>query len=212
MIEAGDSVPTVLTDRPLKTDPPRKRWTRSEYEDILLATLGQERLELVDGELISKMGKNRPQVNALILLQAWLVQVFGIQFVQPEAPIDVAPEDNPTSEPEPDLIVTNKDLSHFQTLNPGPQDLSLVVEIADTTLSFDLTSKARLYARAGIAEYWVLDISSRRMIVHRDSVEGEYRVITSYREDESVASLSAPQAGLLVGNVLPHAATQPENH
>ena len=62
----------------------------------------REHLELVHGELISKIGKKRPHVNALVAVQAWLVRTFGEQFVNPEAPIDVAPEDNPTNEPEPD--------------------------------------------------------------------------------------------------------------
>jgi hypothetical protein len=63
-----------------------------------------ERSELVHGELISKMGKTRPHVNALVAVQAWLVRTFGEQFVNPGAPIDVATEDNPADEPEPDLV------------------------------------------------------------------------------------------------------------
>jgi len=114
--------------------------------------LDQQRVELVEGEPISKLRKKRPHVNALTLLQTWLVQVFGSRFVNAAAPIDVAPEDNPTNEPEPDLIVLNQDLSHF-TANPRAQDLRLVVEIAATSLNFDLTVKAALYARAEVFEY-----------------------------------------------------------
>jgi hypothetical protein len=65
----------------------------------------QQRLELVEGELLSKMGKDRPHVHALSVLLEWLFHVFGGQYVNLEAPIDVAPEDNPTSEPELDIIV-----------------------------------------------------------------------------------------------------------
>jgi hypothetical protein len=57
--------------------------------------VGTLRLELVEGELISKIGKKRPHVNSLTLLYGWLVSVFGSRFVNQEAPIDVAPEDNP---------------------------------------------------------------------------------------------------------------------
>ena len=149
-------MPIALTELPAASDPPRKRWTRAEYKRLSAEMIGQDRLELVAGESISKRGKKRAQVNALILLQARLVQTFGLRFVHPEAPIDVAPEDMPASEPEPDLIVTRDDSAHFRA-NPRPTDLLLVVEISHTTLSFDLTTKARLYARAGIAEYWVLD-------------------------------------------------------
>ncbi len=187
----------------MKADPPRKRWTRAEYETLLEETLGQERLELVEGELISKMGKKRPHVNALVLMQGWLVEVFGLRFVHPEAPVDVAPEDNPTSEPEPDIIVTRQDISHFPTYNPQPADLLLVVEVGDSTLGFDLKTKARLYARAGIQEYWVVDVAGRRMIVHRDPIEGLYSSVVAYGEDESLSPLAAPARQLIVKEVFP---------
>lgn len=185
-------MPTALTDLPMTADPQRKRWTRAEYEKLLEETLGQERLELVEGELISKMGKKRPHVNALILIQGWLVEVFGFRFVHPEAPIDVAAADNPSSEPEPDIIVTRQDISSFRVFNPQPADLLLVVEIGDSTLGFDLKTKARLYARAGIQEYWVVDVTGRRIIVHRNPTEGLYSSIAAYGADESISPLAAP--------------------
>ena len=99
-------MPTAIIDLPARLDPPRKLWTRSEYEGLYSSVLmDRHRLELIEGELIDKMGKNRPHVNSLTLLLGWLIEVFGLRHVNPEAPIDVAPEDNPSNEPEPDLIV-----------------------------------------------------------------------------------------------------------
>ncbi len=175
------------------TDPPRKRWTRAEC--VALESSGlwdRERLELVHGELISKMGKKRPHVNALVAVQAWLVRTSGDQFVNTGAPIDVAPEDNLTNEPEPDLVVLTKPSREFQDANPRPGDLRLVVEISDSTLGFDLTTKAELYARAGIVEYWVVDVAARRLIVHCDAREGLYRSVTAYGEEENVTPLASP--------------------
>ncbi len=125
------------------------------------------------------------------------MRTFGEQFVNPEAPIDVAPEDNPTNEPEPDLVVLASPSREFQDANPRPGDLRLVVEISDSTLGFDLTTKAELYARAGIVEYWVIDVAARRLVVHletahRDPREGLYRSITAYGEDETVTPLASP--------------------
>ena len=157
----------------------------------------QQHLELIEGELISKMGKKRPHANAIAVLHAWLLRVFGEKYVNQEAPIDVAPEDNPTNEPEPDLIVFSKPFGEFEN-NPQPADLRLVVEISDSTLSFDLTTKARLYARARIIEYWVVDIPSRRIIAHRDPREGQYRSVVAYAEQESVIPLAAPDHEFLV--------------
>jgi Uma2 family endonuclease len=144
-------MPIVQNEIPapvVSPDPPRKRWTRAECATLEASgLLNQERLELVEGELIGKIGKKRPHVHSFTLLQAWLMQVFGFRFVNAEAPIDVAPEDNPTNEPVPDLIVLRQDQQHYQS-NPRAQDLRLVVEIADTSVNFDLRVKAALYARA----------------------------------------------------------------
>lgn len=196
-------MPTALRDLPAQTDPPRKRWTRAEYERLCDATLNQERLELVNGELISKMGKKRPHVVALVLLQSWLTKAFGDRFVNPEAPIDVAPEDNRSSEPEPDIIVLKRDMAEFLRSNPGPADLRLVAEISDTTLGYDLTAKAELYARARILEYWVVDVQGSRIIVHREPDGRRYGAVTAYSENECVAPLSAPESQLRVRDVIP---------
>ena len=157
--------------------------------------------ELVDGELISKMGKKRRHVNALVAVQDWLMRTFGAQFVNPEAPIDVAPEDNPTNEPEPDLVVLAKPSREYQDANPRPSDLRLVIEISDSTLGFDLTAKAELYARAGIVEYWVIDVPARRLIVHRDPRAGLYRSVTVYSEDESASPLASPASTFQIGEI-----------
>jgi Uma2 family endonuclease len=100
------------------------------------------------------------------------------------------------------LSVLKHDITHFRTGNPRPEDLDLVVEIADSTLSFDLKTKADLYARAGIIEYWVLDIPNRRMIVHRDPKDGHYASIVAYAADESVSPLAAPNSALLVRDAI----------
>lgn len=168
--------------------------TRAEYAPMEASvSRRQEHFELVNGELISKMGKKRPHVNALVAVRAWLVRTFGEQFVNPEAPIDVAPEDNPTNEPEPDIVVLARPSREFQDVNPRPADLRLVVEISDSTLGFDLTTKAELYARAGIIEYWVVDVAARRLIVHRDPREGLYCSVTAYGDHETAGPLAAPQ-------------------
>jgi len=196
-------MPTAITENlsvPPPLEPPRKRWTRKEC--VALEASGiwdQQHLELIEGELISKMGKKRPHANAIAVVHAWLLRVFGEQYVNQEAPIDVAPEDNPTNEPEPDLIVFSKPYREF-TASPQPADLRLVVEISDSTLGFDLTTKAGLYARARIVEYRVVDIPARRIIVHRDPQEGQYRSVVAYSEQENVNPLASPDSEFPVGS------------
>jgi Uma2 family endonuclease len=200
-------MPSALIElpvQPVPSGPSRKRWNRAECASLdASGLLDQQHLELVDGELIDKMGKNRPHVNALAVMHAWLLRVFGERFVNQEAPIDVSPEDNPSNEPEPDLIVLNRDFLSFRSANPSPKDLHLVVEVADSTLNFDLTVKAALYARAGIVEYWVLDVSGRRLIVHRHPQSGKYMTILVYNEQENEAPLAAPHATFKAADAFP---------
>jgi Uma2 family endonuclease len=137
-----------------------------------------------------------------VLLHEWLLAIFGRRRVVQESPIDVFPEDNPTSEPEPDLVVLSRDITDF-TENPQPQDLLLVLEIADSSLYLDLIIKGALYARAGIVEYWVLDIAGRRMIVHHDPQDGRYTSTVTYSADDRVAPLAAPGSAFRVGDAFP---------
>jgi Uma2 family endonuclease len=192
---------TIPTDPPIPLTPPRKRWTRAECAILEASGMWeQQKLELVDGELISKMGKTRSHVNALMAMMRYLAGSFGYDHINPSAPIDVAPEDNSSNEPEPDLIVFALPTA-LRLTAPQAADLALVVEISDSSLRFDLTVKAALYARAGIIEYWVLDLAGRRLIVHREPEAGRYRTVVAYSEGEKVAPLSAPENELQVGGM-----------
>jgi Uma2 family endonuclease len=200
-------VPTTVTSAPPRADTPeprRKLWTRAECDALEATGLwDQQKLELIEGELIDKMGKKRPHTNAHTVLFAWLIQVFGWELVNQETPIDVAPEDNQASEPQPDIIVLTRSSLEIQHANPQPGELALVVEIADSSVRFDLSTKARLYARAGISEYWVLDVTGRQLIVHRQPTGGQYASIVAYDEQESVAPLAAPGHEFQVRTALP---------
>jgi Uma2 family endonuclease len=140
------------------------------------------------------MGKKRPHTITLTLMVAWLNRVFGAEFVNWETPMDVAPQDNPTNEPQPDIILLKRPHWEYRTSNPRSTDVRLLVEVSDSSLGFDLTKKARLYARAEIAEYWVFDLGARRLIVHRDAKGGQYHSVMAYGEQEAIAPLVAPEA------------------
>ena len=77
------------------------------------------------------------------------------------------------------------------------------MEISDSSLALDLGPKARLYARAGIPEYWVFDVNEKCLIVHRDPARGLYQSIRTYGEEETVAPMAAPEHLLRVGDVFP---------
>ena len=181
---------------------PHKRWTRDEC--VVLERSGLvdlDRFELIEGELIQKMPKNTPHMLAVLLLASWLRKVFGELFVVQEGTVDLRREDLPTSAPEPDVMVLTRSLTEFVD-RPRSHELQLVAEVSSSTLAFDLITKAPLYARSGIPEYWVLDLESRRLVVHRAPLEGRYCSVYAYREGEHIATLAAPFAELRVGDLL----------
>lgn len=178
-----------------------KQWTRDECVALERAgIIDPQRYELIEGELIQRMGKNQPHVRTLALLCAWLRSAFGDLFISQESPIDVSPGDNPTSEPEPDAIVLDKTIQAFVN-KPRPENVRLVAEVSDSSLFFDLNVKANLYARARIQEYWVVDINARRLIIHRDPMDGRYQTITPHASTETVSPLAAPAAQLQIASI-----------
>lgn len=180
---------------------PHKLWTREEC--LILESTGlidPGKYELIEGELNKKMSKNTPHVVTLMFLGAWLRAVFGEFRVMTEAPLDVAAADNPMNAPEPDLIVRKEPVTIETSSETQAHEVALVIEIADTTLLFDLNVKAPLYARAGIEEYWVCDINGRQIIAHREPVEGSYRSVTNCGAGSSVSPLAAPHAALDPGD------------
>jgi Uma2 family endonuclease len=193
-------------EQPLDTisSPFRIRWTRADCEDFVqrgLLTPGK--FELIEGEIIRKMGQKRPHTATVGRLFAWCISLFGADFVQTQGTINVRPEDTLTSEPELDVFVLNRSIEHFPMAFPGPADLLLVAEVSDATLNFDLATKAALYARAGIVEYWVVDVNGRNLTIHRDPDGGRYRSVVRYAADETVATLARPTDRVTVSALLP---------
>ena len=183
--------------------PPRKRWTRTECEKLeMYGLLEAHRYELIEGDLIDKMGKNQPHIIWLALFQAWFTHRFAGRVLA-EATLDVSPEFEPTSEPQPDLMVLRSPITAYLERRPRPADVELLLEVADSTVGVDTVAKARLYARAGIADYWVVDVNARRLLVFREPREGEYKAINTYQAHEPVSPLAAPAAQLRINDILP---------
>jgi Uncharacterized protein conserved in cyanobacteria len=183
--------------------PNRVRWTRNQCAALLDAGILEGRYELVEGEIISKMGQRPAHRIAVTLVCNWLRLVFGNLFVQSQASIDVADEDNDFNEPEPDAAVTFEPTTSYMEGNPGPADLVLVVEVSDTTLRFDRTTKVLRYAKAGIPEYWILDIAGRRLLVHRQPTANGYSEVATYESDELVTAMSRQDQPVRVSDLLP---------
>ena len=173
----------------LTDDIPRKVWTREDAHRLAdIVFPNALKLELIDGEIIDRQAKKHPHVLWQHLIFGWLQPLFGERALM-EAPINVAAEDNERSEPEPDLAVTRKSIRDYDS-NPPPEDILLILEVSDSTLQFDLSVKASLYARAKIADYWVIDIQNRLVYVHRYPAQGSYSNLVRYGFHETIVPLA----------------------
>lgn len=155
--------------------------------------------ELIEGELLSKIPKNPTHVTSNRQTQHWAAKHFGEAFVRAQDPLIL----DLFNEPEPDIAVTKEAEDAYTEIHPTASEVHLVVEISDHTLEDDLTKKALLYARAGVIEYWVVDLPNRRLHVHQEPTASGYARILALAESQSIAPLSKPEATITIRALLP---------
>ena len=181
------------------------RFTRDQYYHVArLGFFDGKRVERIRGEIIEMSPVGWPHVVGCRKTAERLERVFaGVGWVsRNEQPIALA-----DSDPQPDVMVVP---GRFEDYSDHPTTALLVVEVADTTLFRDTTTKAEVYAEAGVADYWVLDLDARRLLVFRDpaplpAVLGAtaYRTHLTFGPADHVAPLSAPAAPVRVADLLP---------
>jgi Uma2 family endonuclease len=187
---------------------PHRRWTRAEYERA--GQLGlfrpDERLELIDGEIVEKMTpQNTPHSVGIRLCELALREPFRVGHdVRCQLPLGLGDD----SEPEPDIAVVVGAPRDY--LDAHPATAVLVIEVADTSLSIDRSVKSHLYARAGIPEYWILNLTDRTLEVHRQPgpmaeqpLGHSYQFLQCLDVSQSVCPLAAAGCSISVADLLP---------
>lgn len=171
-----------------------------------------QRYELIDGDLINKMGQGSRHAFGIRMCGDWLLGIFEPRRVQIQLPMEAAEDERKLSLPEPDVAVLAEWKTEYQNRHPYGHETLLAVEVADTTTRFDLTRKAIMYARAGVREYWVLDIVRRLLNVHQQPEGTLYRDIHIYSENDTV-SMEGRSKTVRMGDLLPNAppASEPGN-
>ena len=183
--------------------PRRKRFTREEVERLTEAGFFQgQRYELIDGDLIDKMGQNPPHATGICLTQIWFGTFLETARIRVQLPIEVSAADRERSLPEPDLFALREYKPDYHKRHPRGDEVLVVVEVSDTTAAADLGRKAALYAAAGVPEYWVLDLTRRMLVVHRQPRESSYRLIQLFAEGDPV-SLENRAETIRVSELLP---------
>jgi Uma2 family endonuclease len=184
-----------------------RKWTRLEYERLVEAEiLGPgDRIELLGGEMIVKEPQHSPHATAIRLTARALRRVFGDGWdVSVQLPVALDAE----SEPEPDVSVVQGDPRDYRDAHP--QRPALVVEVSLSRVAFDREHKGSLYARAGITDYWIVNIPERRVEVYREPAgDGaarfgwRYVSVSTLGPGETVSPLAMPVARIPIADLLP---------
>lgn len=186
------------------TDTGRKRWSRQEVDFLEKSGLLKGRFELIDGDIISKMGQNPPHAVTVMRLIAYLLRFFSPDCIRTQATMEVMEDDRPANRPEPDIVILREAIMYI----PTGDDVLLTVEVSDTTVADDLSRKVSLYARAGVSEYWVIDLTRRVIVVYQSPAGDEWQTRIEYTETDMIAPLSASEAVVAIAELLPPLGTE----
>ena len=154
----------------------RHRWTVADYHRLAEAgILGEDdRVELIEGELYEMAPIGSRHAGAVDWILSKLSEMAGGRaIVRCQSPIRLGER----SEPQPDLALLRPRADWYRDAHPGPEDVLLVVEVADTTAGWDREVKFPLYARHGIPEAWLVDLEAGRLEIHRGPGPEGYRRI-----------------------------------
>ncbi|MBY0514234.1 MAG: Uma2 family endonuclease [Gemmataceae bacterium] len=179
-------------------------WTVAEFHQVNSTGVFEGRRPLLlRGVLMEQGFMNPPHATGVLLCTEVLRAVFGSGWqMRVQIPLVLGQD----TDPMPDVAVVRGGPRDFATTHPT--SAALVVEVSDTTLGLDITEKAELYAAAGVADYWVLDLTGRRLFVFRDPApvaagDSLYRTHLTLGPGEAVVPLAAPDRPVAVADLLP---------
>jgi len=181
----------------------RRLFSVDEYYQMAAAGILHEddRVELIEGEIIQMAAIGSRHAGCVNRLTRWFVLHVAEQAVVTiQNPIRL----NNRSEPQPDVTVLTPRPDFYAAGHPGPQDVLLVVEVADTSVGFDRGTKIPLYGRASIREAWLVDLTQDHIEVHRQPTASRrgYRDMQCYTRGMRLSLLSFPDLSLLVEDIL----------
>jgi len=158
-----------------------------------------DRVELIEGEILVMPPIGEGHFGHVNRFNRVFVLAFSDQaVVHIQNPVRLALR----TEPEPDVVLLRYREDDYQGKFPTPDDVLLLVEIADHSLAYDQGTKRTLYARAGIQEYWIVDLVHAELFVHRDPSRARYRSVQCFKHGDTIEPLAFPNVSLAVSDLL----------
>jgi Uma2 family endonuclease len=179
----------------------RRLFTVDEYYRMAEAGIfsEDEGVELIDGEIVQMPPIGSRHAARVDHLTRLLTHAVGDRaIVRVQGPIRLGPH----SEPQPDLALLHPQPDYYAQAHPGPGDVFLVIEVADTSVGFDREVKMPLYAGAGIPETWLVDLDGDDITVSRQPTAAGYRAVRRLQRGQSLAPEAFPAVVLAVDDIL----------
>jgi Uma2 family endonuclease len=170
----------------------RRRFTADDYQRMGQAGIlrAEDHVELIDGEIVT-MTPIGPRHCASVdrATRAFVTKAgdSAIVRVQGSVRLDLY------SEPEPDIVLLRPRSDFYASRHPGPAEILLIVEVAESSIDYDRDVKSRVYARSGVQEYWLADLNENVVFCHSGIEDGTYRNVRRYTRGQLLAPLLLPE-------------------
>lgn len=179
----------------------RHRFSLDEYHRMAEAGILNEddRVELIRGEIVqmTPIGSRHASCVAR-LTDVLLGSLRGRAVLWPQNPLTILPD----SEPQPDVILLRYRDDFYRHALPGPENVALLIEVADSALGYDRRLKAPLYAEAGVQEYWIVDLEGGAVEVYRNPSANRFQSVKRVGIDGTLSPLAFPDLQILAASVL----------
>jgi Uma2 family endonuclease len=179
----------------------RRRFTVAEYDRMIEVGILEEddRLELIDGEIVEMSPIGWLHHSCIIQLTRLITTVLGqAAVVSPQGPLTVGER----TEVVPDIVLLRTRPDNYRVDPPKHADVLLVVEVGDSSVRIDRQVKGPLYARAGIPDLWLVDLTEGIVTVHRDPTPAGYQSVRIVRRGEQIPFLAFPDYAIKVDEIL----------
>jgi Uma2 family endonuclease len=189
----------------IATEPQVLRWSRRDYNQMArVGLLADKHVELIEGQVIVMSPMGSLHATTVALAAKVVEPLFGPSyFVRWQMPLAIGP----FSEPEPDIALIKDAIRDYAT--DHPTTAALIIEVADTSLSYDWETKGSLYAKAGIADYWIINLVDHRLEVYRQPAVDEgtaygyrYAQQNIFTGSDAVSPLEISGSSLIVSDLL----------
>jgi Uma2 family endonuclease len=181
---------------------PHHRFTIEAYEEMIRHGILTEddRVELLAGEIVNVSPIGQQHVGRVNRLTALFSAALGRRaIVQIQMPVTLPPD----SAPEPDVTILRPRPDFYEGGRARPEDVLLLIEVAKSSLQFDRVIKAPVYAKAGISEYWIVDLVHETLECYCEPSNESYGSVRRLHSGDTIAPLAFPDVELRVSDIIP---------